>query len=124
MVDGELDAAQRWVDGWQATIEAQAERAKAMAARVAGLEIGAVSDNGLVEVVVTSTGALSDLRLDEAVRRQPAADTAAQVLATMRAAQASLARRVAAAVEETVGRDSEVGRAVIDAYARRGVTDG
>jgi hypothetical protein len=116
--DADLDRAERWVDDWQAKVEEQAARARELSNRVTGLTATASSSDGLVEVTVSSAGAPTGLYLDEATRRRPAADTAAQILATMRSAQKSLAERVAAVVDETVGRESAAGKAVIDSYVR------
>jgi DNA-binding protein YbaB len=117
--DADLDEASRLVDDWQAKLEDQAARARALSGRVAGLTARAASSDGLIEVTVSSTGALTDLYLDEAIRRQPAAETAAKVMAALRDAQASLVDDVSAAVAETVGLESAAGRAIIASYARR-----
>jgi hypothetical protein len=116
-----LDAAERWIDDWQSRFEEQAARARTLSQRVGELTATTVSDDGTVEVTVGSSGALTGLRLDEAIRGRPAADTAEQIVAVTRAARARLAEQAAAAVEETVGRDSAAGRAVIDSYATRSV---
>jgi hypothetical protein len=42
-----------------------------------------------------------------------------EIMAAIRSAQANLAGTVAAAVEETVGSDTETGRAVVDSFATR-----
>jgi hypothetical protein len=120
--DADLDEAARRVDDWQARIEDQAARARDLSGRVAGLTAVVASPDALVEVTVSATGALTDLHLDEGIRRQPAAETAALVLATLRAAQAALAAQVADAVAETIGLDSAAGRAVMASY-RRGSSD-
>jgi hypothetical protein len=113
-----LDAAERWIDDWQSRFEEQAARARTLSQRVGALTATAANEDGTVEVTVGSSGALTGLRLDEAIRGRPAADTAEQIVAVTRAAQATLAEQAAAAVEETVGRDSAAGRAVVDSYAR------
>jgi hypothetical protein len=53
------------------------------------------------------------------VLRWSADEIAAQVMAVMRRAQGSLAARVAEVADETVGADSETGRAVVEGFARR-----
>ncbi len=113
-----LDAAERWVDGWQSRFEEQASRARTLSQRVGELTATAANEDGTIEVTVGSSSALTGLRLDEAIRGRSAADTAEQIVAVTRAAQARLAEQAAAAVEETVGRDSAAGRAVVDSYAR------
>lgn len=115
----ELDSALRWVDDWESHFEEQAARARALSQRMAGISATATSADGLVKVTVDSSGTLRDLRLDEAIRRRPAAETAAQILAVTRLAMRRLAEQVGQAAEETVGRDTPTGRAIIDAYASR-----
>ena len=117
--EADLDAAERRVDEWQSGFEQQAARARELADRVAALTVTATSDDGLIEVTVSSSGTLTGLRLDENIRRRPAEDTAGQILAVHRAALAVLTDRVVEAVEDTVGPDSPAGRAVVASYADR-----
>ena len=120
MFDGpDLDAAERLVDDWQAGFEQRAAQARELAARLAELSASARSDDGLVAVTVGAGGALTGLQLDEEVRRQPAAETARQILTTLAAAQAELTARATAITDETVGADSETGKAVIASLTRR-----
>jgi YbaB/EbfC DNA-binding family protein len=119
MFGEDLDAADRWVDSWQSSVEKRAAQARALSQRVAGLSATARDDARLIEVTVDSTGMLSDLRLDERVRRLPAGDLAGRILAVMAAAQATLTGQVAQAATELLGADSASGRAVIDSYTRR-----
>jgi hypothetical protein len=113
-----LDAAEHWVDDWQSGFEERAARARELSQRISGLTATATSEDGTIDVTVGSSGALTGLRLDEAVRRRPAADTAQRIIAVARAARTRLVEQAAVAVEETVGRDSAAGRAVVDSYAR------
>jgi hypothetical protein len=57
--------------------------------------------------------------LTDGVRDRPAAETARAILATMRAAQTSLTVAATAVTAETVGADSETGKAVIASYVSR-----
>lgn len=115
----ELDAAQRWVDDWQSGIEERAARAAALSRRVAQLSATARSRDGLVEVTVGASGALTGLRLREEVRRQSAGWIAEQILATVRLAQAELTEQVRRAAAETVGPDDETGRAMVASFVQR-----
>jgi DNA-binding protein YbaB len=120
MFDGsDLDAAERLVDDWQAGFEQRAAQARDLAARLAGLTASARSDDGLVTVTVGPDGAMTGLELDERVRRKPAAETAGQILATLAAAQADLTAQATTVTEETVGADSETGKAVLASLTRR-----
>ena len=120
MFDGRnLDDAERLVDDWQAGIEARAAAARALSERLAGLSASARSDDDLVEVTVGASGVITELELDEGIRRQPAADTARSILATMRAAQAALTAAATEVTAETVGADSATGQAVIASFEAR-----
>jgi len=120
MFDGrDLDEAERLVDEWQAGFEQRAAQARALSTRLAALTATAESEDGLVKVTVGASGGISDLTLKEEIRDQPAATTARLILTTMRAAQASLATAATEATAETVGVDSETGKAIIASYAAR-----
>ena len=117
--DVDLDAAERRIDGWQARIEERARRARELSQRLAAVSVTARSGDGLVEVTVGSSGVVTDLRLDEEIRRHPAGRTAGEILATIRAAQAALGARAGEIAVETLGADSEAARAVVVSYANR-----
>jgi YbaB/EbfC DNA-binding family protein len=119
MFDGDdLDAAERRVDEWQAGLERRAGEAREMAARLAGLSASARSADELVTVTVDADG-VTRLELEEGIRKQPASETAAAILATIRVARGKLTEAVTSVAAETVGVDSETGKAVIAAYAKR-----
>jgi hypothetical protein len=115
----DLDEAARLVDDWQAGIEARAAQARELASRLGTLTASARSDDGLVSVTVSSSGGITDLELKDGIRDRPAAETARAILATMRAAQVSLTAAATAVTTETVGADSETGKAVIASYVSR-----
>jgi DNA-binding protein YbaB len=125
MFDGrDLDEAERLVDDWQAGFEERAAQARALSARLGSLTATARSADELVTVTVGASGAVADLELEEGIRDRPAAETARAILATLRAAQASLTKAATEATAETVGADSETGKAVIASYvARQGSAD-
>jgi hypothetical protein len=86
---------------------------------MATLTSTADGDDGAIRVTVASSGNVTGLELDDRVQGYSGADLAAAILQVMRRAQAGLLDRVAAAVKETVGADSETGRAVLDNFAQR-----
>lgn len=108
----DLDAAEDWLDSWAAGVSAQAERAATLARRVAALTGSAENPGGSIRVTVGSSGQLAKLELDDR-------ELARRILAVMRRAQASLAAKVTAEVRDTVGADSETGRAVIHSFETR-----
>ena len=87
--------------------------------RLATLTASATDEDGVVTVTVGSSGAVTGLRLDDRVQRLSGATLSAEILRTMRQAQAALAEQVAEAVDETVGADTEDGRAVLESYNER-----
>jgi phenylpyruvate tautomerase PptA (4-oxalocrotonate tautomerase family) len=120
MFDGrDLDEAEQLVDDWQAGIEARAAQTRELAARLGALTATARSDDELISVTVGASGATTDLVLKEGIRDQPADETARAILATMRAAQAALTEAATEATAETVGADSETGKAIIASYVTR-----
>jgi len=115
----DLTAAERWVDDWQTGIEERAAQAQALARRVGQLSATVHSRGDVVGVTVDSSGAMTALRLDDNACRHPAAWIAEQILATVRAAQAELVRQVTEATTQTVGLESEIGRAMVASFTRR-----
>jgi DNA-binding protein YbaB len=89
-----------------------------LADRLAALSASATGDDGVVTVTVTGSGLVTGLQLDDRAQRLSGATLSDEILRTMRRAQASLVRQVRAAVDETVGADTEAGRAVLDPLTR------
>ena len=117
--DDELDRAEAWIDNLEASLTQQAAKAQAMSQQVAGLQVSAESADGSVVVTVSGLGTVTDLRLGEATRKRPAAETAAEILSVMRRAQARLASQVAVIAAATVGVDSTAGRALVASFEQR-----
>ncbi|WP_246606255.1 YbaB/EbfC family nucleoid-associated protein [Paractinoplanes toevensis] len=101
------------IDEWERGFAERAAQAKALAERSAQLSATGRAGDGAVEVTVDSNGQLTGVRLEEEIRRQPAATTARQIMAAVRAAQADLVRQYGQVTAETVGADSETGKAVL-----------
>lgn len=108
-----LDDVETGVDRWLAGIEDRATKARALAQRMAEMSVSAASSDRLVTVTVSSSGVLRDLRLADGVRRHSGEWIASQILSTMRTAIARLADQADQAVDDTVGRDSPEGRAIL-----------
>ena len=90
-----------------------------LADRLATLSASATGGDGVVTVTVASSGIMTELRLDDRVREFSGARLSAEILHTMRRAQSAVAEQVAAAVGDTVGTDSPMGRAVLAGLADR-----
>jgi hypothetical protein len=117
--DETLDSALERIDDWERSIADRAERARALALRASGLSATARSRDGFVEVTVGAEGQLVRLRLDERTRQQPSAATANSIMETLQAAKDQLISQFEEATAETVGPDSETGRALTEALSRR-----
>lgn len=115
----DIDAAEDWLDSWVAGVDERAARAVDLARQVASLTATASSDDDTVTVTVGSNGQIERLDLDDRVQRLSGRDLSRRILAVMRAAQHRLSEQVAAQVQQTVGADTETGRAVVDAFGRR-----
>jgi DNA-binding protein YbaB len=102
----------------------RAEKARELARRTAEISVTARSRDGLVEVTVGPEGQIVHLHLDERIRQQSAATTAQKILDTLVAAKADLIQRYHEATAETVGPDSETGRALMSSLRKRLGTDG
>ncbi|HLU32671.1 MAG TPA: YbaB/EbfC family nucleoid-associated protein [Natronosporangium sp.] len=115
----QLDEAQEWLRSWTAQISQRAEAATALSDRVAALESTAEDLDGAVRVRVDGAGRLVGLELGERARDLSAAGLAEVIMGTVARAQHGLNARVAEAVAETVGADTETGRAVLNSFAHR-----
>jgi DNA-binding protein YbaB len=120
VVDGaDLGPSLDRIDEWERGFAERAAQAKALADRTAQLSATARGGDGLIEVAVGPNGQITELRLDEDIRRQPAATTAREILLTVRAAQRALLGQVEEAATETVGADSPTGKAVLGGLSAR-----
>jgi DNA-binding protein YbaB len=110
--------AEDWVRNWSASMSERAAAAQALSDEVARLTVTATDRERWITVTVNGSGAVTDLRLEPEAGLDMDA-LAAEILRTMRRAQAELAERVAAVAARTVGPDSETARAVVSGFERR-----
>jgi DNA-binding protein YbaB len=109
----DIDEAEDWLDQWVAGVDARAARTAELARQVSALTAEASSEDGSITVTVGADGRLTGLEIEG---DQELAD---DILAAMRLAQRHLSDQVAEKVAETVGADSETGRAVVDGFQTR-----
>ncbi|MET7876158.1 YbaB/EbfC family nucleoid-associated protein [Micromonospora profundi] len=107
------------LQSWTAELSTRAQAATELSDRVATITASAVGADGAVRVAVAASGAVTDLQLDNRVQRLTGSELAGIIMATIARAQAKLVEQVSVAVRDTVGTDSETGRAVTDTFARR-----
>jgi hypothetical protein len=115
----DVDAAEEWLDSWVAGVDARAASAVELSRRVATLTGKARSHDGFLSVVVGSAGQLQDLQIDDRARQRTGAELSREILELIGRAQAQLSSQVADQVRETVGADTETGRAVMHSFAER-----
>jgi hypothetical protein len=113
------DDADEWIRSWTAQVSERAEAAARLAGRVSGLTATATGADGAVRATVDGAGVLTGLELDDRAQRMRGDELATEILRTIRRAQHALNAQVAGAVGETVGVESETGRAVLDSFTRR-----
>jgi hypothetical protein len=115
----DVDAAEQWLDTWVGQVNAQAERSVELSRRVASLTGTAQARGGAIRVTVGASGQIERLDLDDRVREVSGPQLAGEIMSVMRQAQRALTEKVALQVRETVGADSETGRAVIHSFDTR-----
>jgi hypothetical protein len=113
-----LEASADAMRSWSAQVAGRTEAAAALADRVASLTASADGADGAIRATVAGSGILIGLELDDGVTLT-GADLAAEIMRVIRRAQAGLVEWVADAVDETVGVDTETGKAVLDSFAQR-----
>jgi YbaB/EbfC DNA-binding family len=115
----DIDAAEEWLDSWVGQVNAQAQRSVELSRRVAALTGSAQGRDGAIRVTVGSAGQVERLELDDRVHELSGPRLAQEIMSVMRRAQAVLAGQVAGQVRETVGADTETGRAVLTSFDSR-----
>ncbi|GGK88742.1 YbaB/EbfC family nucleoid-associated protein [Mangrovihabitans endophyticus] len=115
----DVDAAEEWLDSWVAGVDAQASRAVELSRRVSLLTGEARSRDGSITVAVGPSGQLRTLDIGDRALQSSGAELSGRVMALIRHAQARLSAQVAEQVRQTVGVDTETGRAVIHSYEAR-----
>ena len=115
----DIDAAEEWLDSWVGQVNAQAQRSVELSRRVAALTGSAQGRDGAIRVTVGSAGQVERLELDDRVHEMSGPRLAQEIMSVIRRAQTDLAGRVAEQVRETVGADTETGRAVLNSFETR-----
>ncbi|KJK42684.1 hypothetical protein UK23_36120 [Lentzea aerocolonigenes] len=104
------------VDQWVAQARAKAERYQEMRAQAGQLSVTESSKDGLVTVSIDSSGNVTDLRITDRVRELSGAEVAAEVLLTMRRAQAKLPEKLAEVMATTIGDDPGTAETIVGNY--------
>jgi DNA-binding protein YbaB len=107
------DEAQRRIDQWAQGFAAKAERYQAAQERTEQIRLTATSSDGAVKVTVGADGGVTDLVFSNKVRSFPLPELSAQILSTMRRAQADIAARVAEVMTEQLGDEDSQTRSLM-----------
>ena len=120
----DLAAAGTWVDDWESMLHQRATTARELSTRLTALTATARDRSGLINVTVSSSGSIMDLTLDERCRQQSAAETARQILATVRTAQAQVLEQIRAVTGQAYGEGSATAESITESYRQRLHPDG
>ena len=108
-----------WLEDWWSDVTGRTSRTAELARRISELRVTEPGARGAIEVTVAGAGQVTDLQLSQRAYDLRPAALAEEILATMRRAQSRLVARVADIAAETVGTDSETGRAAVASFAQR-----
>lgn len=104
------------IDQWVAQARAKAERYQQMSAQAGQVSVTESSKDGLVTVTIDSSGNVTDLRITDRVREMSGTEVAAEVLLTMRRAQAKLPEKLAEVMAATIGDDGTTVDTIVGNY--------
>jgi DNA-binding protein YbaB len=106
------------LEQWAEGLQRKAQRYTQLHERLNATSVTETSQGGEVRLTVDANGVLTELNLSERTRGMEPPAVAAQVMATMRRAQAKLRDQVTGLVHETVGDDAP-GNNLIGQYTER-----
>jgi len=107
------DEIEHRIDQWAQGFAVKAERYRAAQEQTEQIRSTASSRDGSVRVTVRADGSVTDLVFTEKVRSLPLTELSAQILATMRSAQARIADQVGAVMTAQLGDEDAQTRAVM-----------
>ncbi|MDQ0383103.1 YbaB/EbfC family nucleoid-associated protein [Amycolatopsis thermophila] len=107
------DEAAARVDAWAQGLAAKAERYRAAQQRTEEIRLTSANTDGSVRVTVRADGSVTGLDLSGRARTMPLDELSAQILTTMRRAQAGIASRVAEVMAEEVGDEDPQTRSML-----------
>jgi DNA-binding protein YbaB len=91
------------IDAWAQGLAEKATRYQAAHERTEEIRLTAATSDGSVRVTVRADGSVTGLELAGSARTMPLEELSAQILATMRRAQAKIADQVATVLTEEIG---------------------
>ncbi|MFI6169524.1 YbaB/EbfC family nucleoid-associated protein [Nocardia sp. NPDC051052] len=113
-----LDSTISGLTQWSEDLERKAQRYRTLQSRMDATTVTATSDGNRISVTVDSNGVPTAIQLSGATKGMDPTEVSAELMATMRQAQAKLRREVTALVHDIVG-DDEIGASVLTQYTAR-----
>ena len=107
------DEAAARMNAWAQGLAEKAERYRAAQARTEEIRLTSTNTDGSVKVTVRADGSVTDLDLSGRARSMPLEELSAQILTTMRRAQAGIATQVADVMQEEVGDEDPQTRSLL-----------
>jgi DNA-binding protein YbaB len=113
----DIEGARRRLDEWKARMEAHAADLEAANGELAAVSATYTDPNGVVTVIVDSSGNLKELTLSTRVQRQAPEVTARQITEALTAAKAQVAQLTQEVATRHFGENSPTTKALVD-YSR------
>ena len=120
----DLASARARIADWKERTDKMAADTQSLATEMQALRVSATDPDQIAEATVDHTGNLVDLVFSMRVRRVPEEESARAVLRAVQAAKAKLAERSQQIVAETVGEESQAGKAMLSGLKRQFGVDG
>lgn len=112
-----LDDAQARLAAWKDRAEDLASQTVTASRELQELKVTGADGNGVAEVTIDSGGALIGIKLSSRVKRQDPEDTQVIIMEAYRVARVNLAAAAAEIIGQTVGADTNTGRALLAGFA-------
>jgi DNA-binding protein YbaB len=109
-----VEASEQMVSEWTRRLQERAERYQQMADRVQDISVTERSNDGAVQVTVSSKGLLTSLSIAESAQAKRMSELAAQIMTTVQRAQARIPELLRQAMTETVGTQDETANQVFE----------
>lgn len=107
------DEAERRIEQWAQGFAEKAQRYQAVREQTEQIRLTATGADGRVKVTVRADGSVTDVEFTEKIRSMPLQELSAQIMDTMRKAQADIAARVGEVMTEQLGDEDHQTRSMM-----------
>lgn len=119
MSETSQNGAQSWLDDWSRRARQRLHETQEMAEKLEKLKVTATNPDGTVKVTVDSHGTVVDLVLRDSITSLPADRISTEIMATMRRARNAVGKGAYRIVKDSVGLESETGKAIMAGFRKR-----